>query len=72
VPGGITGPPCYLGHKHKHFVLHARLDARLMTLVKEIIVVKSKEVKTGCNMTESSKVGYGPKRAFIASDEGNE
>jgi hypothetical protein len=49
------------------------LDARLMTLLcKEIIVVKSKEVKTGlfktqewANQTDSSKEGYGSKRAAL-------
>jgi hypothetical protein len=29
------------------------------------IVAKSKEVKSGCNMTESSKEGYGSKRAVL-------
>jgi hypothetical protein len=41
------------------------LDARLTTLLcKKSIVAKSKELKTGCNLAESSKDGYGSKRAF--------
>jgi hypothetical protein len=28
--------------------------------------MKFKEVKTGCNLTESSKEGYGSKRAFLS------
>jgi hypothetical protein len=28
-------------------------------------VPKSKEVKTGCNLAESSKEGYGSKRAVL-------
>jgi hypothetical protein len=39
------------------------LDARLTTLLcKKVAVTKSKEVKTGCNLTESSKEGYGQKK----------
>jgi hypothetical protein len=42
------------------------LDARLPTLFcKRIIVAKSKEVKTGCNLAEFSKEGYGSKRAVL-------
>jgi hypothetical protein len=42
------------------------LDARLMTLLcKKIIVMKSKEVETGSNMTESSKEGFSSKRAVL-------
>jgi hypothetical protein len=42
------------------------LDARLATLLcKEITVVKSKEVKTGWYLAESSKEGYGSKRAVL-------
>jgi hypothetical protein len=33
--------------------------------VTKIIVTKSKEVKTGCNLAESSKKGYGSKRAVL-------
>jgi hypothetical protein len=33
------------------------------------IVEKSKEVKTGCNLTESSKEGYGSRRAVFANDD---
>jgi hypothetical protein len=29
------------------------------------IVAKSKEMKTGCNLAESSKEGYGSKRAVL-------
>jgi hypothetical protein len=32
---------------------------------KEIIAAKSKEVKTGCNLAESSKEGYGSERAVL-------
>jgi hypothetical protein len=40
------------------------LDARLTTLLcKKKIVAKSKEVKSGCNLAESSKKGYGSKGA---------
>jgi hypothetical protein len=39
------------------------LDARLMTLLcMQIIVTKSKKVKTGCNLAESSMEGCGSKR----------
>jgi hypothetical protein len=42
------------------------LEARLTTLlIKKIIVTNSKEVKTGCNLAESSKEGYGSKRAVL-------
>jgi hypothetical protein len=33
--------------------------------VKKNIFVKSKEVKTGCNLTESPKEGYSSKRALL-------
>jgi hypothetical protein len=37
-----------------------------MTLVcKKFTVAKSKEVKTGYYLAESSKEGYGPKRAVL-------
>jgi hypothetical protein len=37
-----------------------------MTLhCKKIIVAKSKEVKTGCNLVESSQEVYGPIRAVL-------
>jgi hypothetical protein len=37
-----------------------------MTLLcKKITVAKSKEVKTRCNLAESSKEGYGSKRAVL-------
>jgi hypothetical protein len=37
-----------------------------MTLLcKRIIVAKSKEVKTRCSLAESSKEGYGSKRAIL-------
>jgi hypothetical protein len=40
------------------------MDARLMILLcRKITGAKSKEVKTGCNLAESSKEGYGLKRA---------
>jgi hypothetical protein len=39
------------------------LDARLTDLA------KSKEVKTGCNLAESSKKGYGSKRGCVANDD---
>jgi hypothetical protein len=42
------------------------LDARLATLLcKKIIVAKSKEVKTGYSLAESSKEGYGSKWAVL-------
>jgi hypothetical protein len=43
------------------------LDARLTTLLckKKNIVAKSKEVKTGCNLAESSKEGCGSKRTVL-------
>jgi hypothetical protein len=42
------------------------LDARLTTLLcKKIIVAKSKEVKTGCNLAESSKEDCGSKRPVL-------
>jgi hypothetical protein len=42
------------------------LDTRLLTLLcKKITVAKSKEVKTGYNLAESSKKGYGSKRAVL-------
>jgi hypothetical protein len=42
------------------------LDARLTTLFcKTVIVAKSKEVKTGCNLTEISREGYDSKEAIL-------
>jgi hypothetical protein len=42
------------------------LDARLTTFLRKLIAVaKSKEVKTGCNLAESSKKGHGSKRAVL-------
>jgi hypothetical protein len=42
------------------------LDARLTTLLcKKYILVKSKEVKTGCNLAESCNEGYGSKGAVL-------
>jgi hypothetical protein len=42
------------------------LEARPTTLLcKQIIVAKSKEVKTGSNLAESSKGGYGSKSAVL-------
>jgi hypothetical protein len=44
------------------------LDARLTTLpVQKIIVAKSKEVKTICNLAEFSKEGYGSKNPHSSS-----
>jgi hypothetical protein len=37
-------------------------------LCKTITVAKSKEVKTGSNLAESSKDGYGSKRGCFAND----
>jgi hypothetical protein len=46
------------------------LDARLMTLVcTKIIVAKSKVVKTGCNLEEFSKDGYGSKKGCFSNDD---
>jgi hypothetical protein len=36
--------------------------------VEKIIVVESKEVKTGCNVAESSKEGYGSKKRLFGND----
>jgi hypothetical protein len=36
---------------------------------KNIIVAKSKEMKTGSNLAESSKEGYGSKRCFANDDD---
>jgi hypothetical protein len=42
------------------------LDAKLTTLLcKKNIVAKYKKVKTGCNLAESSKEGYGSKRVVL-------
>jgi hypothetical protein len=42
------------------------LDSSLTTLLcKKITVVELKEVKAGFNLEESSKEGYGPKRAVL-------
>jgi hypothetical protein len=42
------------------------LDTRLRTLLcKRIIVAKSKEMKTGCNLAESPKGDYGSARAVL-------
>jgi hypothetical protein len=38
-------------------------------LCKKITAAKSKEVKTGCNLAESSKEGYGSKRAVASDDD---
>jgi hypothetical protein len=41
-----------------------------MTLLcKKINVAKSKEVKTGCNLAESSKEGYELKRCCFTNDD---
>jgi hypothetical protein len=38
----------------------------MTTLVcKRIVVAKSKELKTGCNLAECSKEGHGSKRAVL-------
>jgi hypothetical protein len=42
------------------------LETRLTTLLcKRITVVKSRDVKTGSNLAELSKEGYGSKRAVL-------
>jgi hypothetical protein len=42
------------------------MDARLRNvLFKKVNVAKSREVKLGCNQEESSKEGYGSKRAVF-------
>jgi hypothetical protein len=44
----------------------SRLDARLTTLLyKTIIIEKYEEVKTGCNLAEFSRKGYGSKRTVL-------
>jgi hypothetical protein len=57
---GVTGPPCHWEIYVRDMVLQiGGLDARLTTLLcTKISVVKSKEVKTGCNLAESSKESY--------------
>jgi hypothetical protein len=47
------------GHKYRDL----GLDARLMTLLCTNTVARSKVVKTGCNLAESSKESYGSRRA---------
>jgi hypothetical protein len=34
-------------------------------LSRKIVVTKSREVKTGCNLAETSKAGYGSKRVIL-------
>jgi hypothetical protein len=42
------------------------LEARLTTLLcKRIIVARFKQMKTGCNLAEFSKEGYGSKGAVL-------
>jgi hypothetical protein len=46
------------------------LDARLTTLLcKKCVVAKPKTVKTGCNLTESSKEGYCSEKGRFADDD---
>jgi hypothetical protein len=55
VPSGLSPTPPIIKQK-----------IRLMTLLcKQIIVAKSKEVKTECCPVRSSKEGYGSKRAVL-------
>jgi hypothetical protein len=42
------------------------LDATLTTLLCKKIVMKFKEAKTGCKLAESSKKGFGSKRAVLS------
>jgi hypothetical protein len=66
-----------IGNKKISFVLHLfyvqlspDLDMRLMTLLcKKIIVAKSGELKTECNLAEFSKEGYGSKKGCFTSDD---
>jgi hypothetical protein len=45
------------------------LEARLTTLLcKQINVAASKNVKTGCNLAESSKKGCGAKKGCLPND----
>jgi hypothetical protein len=37
----------------------------MILLCNKIIIMESKEVETGCNLEESSKEGYGSKRAVL-------
>jgi hypothetical protein len=47
-------------------------DARLTTLLcKEIIVAKTRELKTECNLTESSERDYGPNMDVFANGNGD-
>jgi hypothetical protein len=41
------------------------LDAWLTTLLCKNIITKSKEIKSGCSLAESSKEGCGSKRAVL-------
>jgi hypothetical protein len=41
-------------------------------LCKRISFAKSEEMKTGCNLAESSKEGYGSKRGCFANDDDND
>jgi hypothetical protein len=66
VPGGITGPACHRGDIKGPDAPGWRLNARLMNLVcEEIVVAKPEKVKTGSNLAESSKEGYVSKRAVL-------
>jgi hypothetical protein len=68
VPGGYNWATLSLGDIHKRSGSPGcGLDARLTTLFyKKIIIVKSEEMKTGSNPAESSKEGYGSKRAVLS------
>jgi hypothetical protein len=79
VPGGITGPQSlgdrsgqkcrYIGYIVLLVGAVGGLDGRLTTLLcKQITVTdvtEPKEVKTGCNLAETFKDGYGSKRVVL-------
>jgi hypothetical protein len=72
VPGAIAGPPC-------HWETQIQgpgpgppvwgLDGKLTTTLfcEKIIVAKYKEAKTGSDLAESSKEGYGSKSAVLTT-----
>jgi hypothetical protein len=67
VTGGIIATTCHWGkYIEGPGPPGGGLDARVTTLLyKKRVVEKSKEVKTGSNLTESSKECYGTKSAVL-------
>jgi hypothetical protein len=54
------------GHKYRDLNFHGGgMEANLTTVIGEgILLAKSKELKTRCNLIEYSEEGYGSKRMF--------